>query len=195
MMVRAGFRRSGKKYVLDDENFIVLNWFGYDMLYLKMNIEWGMVPRPLLDYERRSDARRPLNFAMGMFNERIPPPQRFVVGTHHSTWIAEDSKSATELGHELTALLTDVYVPLWREIVHSDGLLAWFDRGGVSDFMFSGPGLPETRELWYVAVHIDDGDPADLRRMIDSIPVEGYPHAKYYVKWWRARLAEREEKA
>lgn len=191
VMRKAGFRQAGKKYVLEDGNYVVVNWYDFRLMSLKILIEWGVVPRPLLAFNRRNDPRRPLNFSMGLFHERMKPPEQYIVGADRTLWEADTPERAAEVGEALTARLTDTYVPLWLEIVHSDGFLAWFDRGGHQDFMFDAPGLPQTRELWYVAVHIDDGDPAELQRMIDSIPIEGFVDAPYYVQWWRERLAQR----
>ncbi|MFI5708427.1 hypothetical protein [Kribbella sp. NPDC051620] len=184
----AGFRKSGRRYLRmppagDPGNAVLVAFdpFTGDPAKVGFHLEWAVIPSAGFAFHAGSTSP---SVTWGVIAGRVPAPPAFVTGSAAELWSYPVSEGPDRCAAAIAESgLLDQLLPFQERTQ----VLRAIDEGTL------GSGLPTEiprgRAWRYLAMYIDDGDPAELETLLGQL--QGAPPGNPFATWWRERLAAR----
>jgi len=196
-MLAAGFRRSGRRYELDGDNTILVEFTQKQLpAAVSFFVEWSVIPRASRDFHHEvlglDPAEPEVLWGIVAGRVRVPEDRPHLFAAVSNWWSLPSPGGIEEGGTVLRTVLSTRFIPWWTGLTGADRLLGAYER---NEFNFElNLGIVHTTPAaWparYVAVHIDDGDIHQLRAMVAKVVDSG--RDPDWVEWWTRRLDRRE---
>lgn len=190
-MRAAGFRRRGRTYVVEsvDRNMVLVQVRSWSTsAWVSFHVEWSPIPAVLREYHARPGGRGRLSIFSGLFHTRWTVPPDLRGGPYEATlWLLGQREQLESFGARVFDVLNADAIPRWTACLGREYLArVESDDPDALRLRLGGYGGPFWGPLW---LNIDDGDPAELERLLER--AESLPNSARPAAWLRARLQAR----